>query len=179
MLDGPAPEMLVPHSGMKIQRSGGAFRMVEDGPAFKRQDGKTFFEKQSHHPPRKLDEGPNFSRLPAEVLEDGKQFTPNQSPSEAELNAFAQHLIEEASKGNSSVTTTPSMVHEQIDQTPVPTFHPPTQTISQPSTASETGISTSKNTNSEQIKITWEKVKGVAKKILYYASGGFIWDKIF
>lgn len=172
MLDGPATESMTSPVSFRPSSNSVAFEQTSPGGAFKKQEGETFFEKEIHKPLRKLEEGPNFSRLPPEILEDGKQFTPNSDEKEA-----TKQLVAELMKH-----TAPSAIPAESQQ-----LHTKTMIDSKDPTipgevkGSKDNKTVLWNWSTKDIdnfiKNLGDKIKTFGKNAWYYMSGSFILDK--
>lgn len=99
---------------------------------------------------------PNFTDLPPNLLKDHSPQRVNDQPSPEEIQLMEQIMSQSANQ-KKSVSERPSL--DKID----------TKILVQ----EKKGTSGFK----EKIKMVSEKVKEIAKKIWYYGSGSFIWDK--
>jgi hypothetical protein len=95
----------------------------------------------------------NFSDLPRHLLEDNTFARTDQQPDQpnkAEINQVLELLKQGSNKP---------------EQTPPPSSEKPKTEV--------------KVSAPEKIKSIWEKIKTVVRKVWYYGSLSFIWDKIF
>lgn len=165
MLDGPAAEAMTPPVAFRPQSNDVSFQHDNSRVAFERQPGKPTLERKSR--------GANFTELPPHLRGDDspqRQEKSSDQPSPEEMQLM-QMLMNQAKPEKKAIEQPP----------PVEKLVVPVNSKTVEKSEVKTPVVEKKDEIKlpEKLKVVWEKVKAIAKKVWYYGSGSFIWDKIF
>lgn len=106
---------------------------------------------------------PNFTDIPPHLLKSEDPRGGGDQPSPDEV-AVMQQIMEQVAQQKKPA-------EERLDKSQIP--------LVQKKAEDKVPVEEKKETSGfkEKINAVWEKVKSVAKKIWYYGSGSFIWDR--